>query len=216
MAKFSHPCPNVAELESLAKRPTLDAWEMADLIQGFCPRRRLKQFRTVSWLDTYEVEIGIMRNAISTKELASRASPVDFVRWAVLRDIPLPEQFVDAVRAQEFVLRRSVRPMRFNEELVRTVPTQGARPSVPKLRGYDSKLCQRAREIVLAYVSNHGTLPPKGWVDKQLAETTGLPLNTVARGYALGMVLTQRQFDRAKRAYRRRFHQEREIKAADH
>lgn len=210
MAKFTHPCPTDAELVSLAKRPTLDAWEMADLIQGFCPRRRLKQFKKICWLDTYEEEIGVLRRAIKTNELASRASPIEFVRWALSRDVPLPEQFVDAVHSQIFVLRRPERPMVFNEELVRTIPKRGERLSIPKLRGYDSDLFLRAREIILTYVSNHGTLPPKVWVDKQLVAATGLPLKKINRGYTLQNALTQQQLNRAKRAYRRRFHQERE------
>ncbi len=203
MAKFQHPCPTRAELEALANRPTLDAWEMADLIQGFAPRGRFKAYRSITWLNCYEEEIEKLRHALRSGEISEPVRPIAFVEWASSREIPLPEHYVDSVLKRVFVLRRPRRPDQFNEELVRESGP------VRQPRRYDSDICQQAREVVLSYVRRHGTRPPKPWVDKEVAAATGLPLMKVTRAYAMQMLLTKADLQKAQRAYRRQFHNER-------
>lgn len=223
-SKFKHPCPTTAELESLAHRPTLAMWEMAELIQGFCPRARRKQSKNVQTLSNYAVPVGRMLFAIKEGDLSARAKPAEFVTWAVGCDIQLPEPFVEAVRATIFPLRRPSAPPSYNDELIRASPVSSGRSASecqegtvsrmgsPRIaiRGYRNDICQLAREFTIEYLARHGTLPWKYLINQHVEKIQGYSLAKIDRAFSIEMLIDPKDERLAMRKFRARKRRENE------
>ena len=218
--RFQHPCPTVNDLKIIADFPVLEKWQVAKLIQGFCPNNKVGQGE-ITWLDDYESEIKLLINAVDDDVLKFPITPAQILIWCVENEISLPEVFANTVRNNMFVLRRPNLPVD-TEELVRNSANNHKRNSSkcgPKtkktnitLRGYESGISKIAAEFYLDYLSKNSKAPAKKILNGLIAERTGRKEEDVARAYSIDKIVTTSQKNMAKRAYRRHIQHENERK----
>lgn len=169
------PNPTIEELMSLANRPTLELWELVQLIQGFCPNRKIGR-GNITYLDEYALPVSKIKQAIKTKELSFPIKPTKAVLWCAENSVPMPEEFSDAVIQKMFVLERPKQRLTATDELIRgsmsdvqakhygelnKKPGRKPKKSEPSIRGYESKICEEAKNFCIAHIRLHGDMPQK-------------------------------------------------------
>lgn len=209
--RFLHPCPSNEELISLANRPVLEVWEMAALIQGFRPIRKIGR-GDITYLDEYAVPIKKLINARNTKQLNFPIKPSQILIWCIGNEIPLPEVFEQTVRTKIFILRQPKVTNIFTDEQVRGSNEDYQRNKVKRgrkkkkksasIRGYESDICSMASKFVLKYIEEYGKKPLKKIINPHLAKITGRIENEVDRAYTMNKLITIDQEKLANRVYR--------------
>jgi len=217
---FRHPCATEGELKAYAKLPALHKSEVVALIQGFTPRWRVQGERC-TYLDDYADYVQNLNAAEKEGKFRYPISPRDLVRIATKLGIPLPEPFLAEVC---LVTPRSSRlkvPCLITEELIRPLSPRGrprkrrpplARPlsssgcprrrRTPLARGLDADVAAKAKEMARRYVLDNGRLPPKKFLNKKLADMTGRNVKDILRRYDLQHLLSDKEFQSARREWR--------------
>ena len=209
--RFLHPCPTNEELISLANRPVLEVWEMAALIQGFRPIRKIGR-GDITYLDEYAIPIKKLIEASNTKQLNFPIKPSQLLIWCVSNEIPLPEVFEQTVHSTIFKFRQPKVTNIFTDELVLGSNDDFQRNKVKRgrkkqkksvsLRGYETDNFKIASEFVIKYIKEYGKKPPKKIVNTHIAKFTQRNEQDVDRTYTMNKLITSSEEKLAKRVYR--------------
>lgn len=214
---FRHPCPTEAELRSLAHRPVLEKWEFIQLVQGFCPNRRIGK-GDVYYLEGIAEYVDKINCAVRVGKLSFPIKPTPAAIWCAENDVPLPEEFASETLDDLFVLARPKQKIIPTGELIRGSESdqmtkhykpnekkrgRKSKKSEPAICGIESKVCKLARGICIEHIKKHGIKPRKKEINFGLASLLVRAEVDVDRAYSYAQLMTTREEIAAKRFYRR-------------
>lgn len=213
---YKQPNPSKEELIALAERPVIERWELVQLIQGFCPNRKVGT-SGITYLDEYAPFIELLDTSIKNSTLSFPIKPSDAVQWCSRNEVPLPEHFSNAVIQAIFILDRPIKLVIDTDELIKgSESDQLAKKYIDKnkpgrkniktevaIRGYESGVCKAVKEFCLEYVIKNGELPKKKIINDILSKKLNRSEADINRAYSLKQILTDNEKYTAMRKYRR-------------
>lgn len=224
---YRQPNPSKDELEAFAERPVIEFWEVVQLIQGFCPNRKVSR-HGITYLDDYAPYIKQLKTSIQNGTLTFPIKPSVIVHWCSNKNVPLPEYFSNAVTKTMFKLDRPKKPLIDTDELIKgSTSDQLAKKHKNKpgrkkikaetaIRGYETTVCNLAKAFCIEYIKKNGILPKKKIINGVLSEKLNRSESDVNRAYSFTKILTAKEKNDAARQYRRNKQEDIEFRLLNH